>query len=614
MATRIEVMLERVPRNATIVEIGPLANPIAPRRQGWNTKTIDVAPKAELMELYSNLPGVDAIEEVDFIWRDGPLIEAVPPEYYGTFDIFIASHVIEHQPDLLAFLQCAETLLKPTGLVILAIPDKRFCFDYFQPITLTGDVLSRRNSGRAHGGRETFNNYAYSLLANHAFAWGQEPVDVNSLALVHPLEHAYTMFEKAQEYQSASTDENIHAWRFTPASFELLLLELARLGLTDWHADRISPPAACEFFAWLTRGGREIAAALDQWDLRSRRLALLKRTLWETKEQIDFLTADRGSAPAASSVEPEETGSEENRILRAELSSLASQLAEQIAARSELADHYCKAMSNVHPSDPQIWTMCGDALKAAGKYLDAELAYRRSREAGETNTDLDRTAAIDNGPINPPRLEANSSTSFRSEQNPEKLFLSLVAQEQPKPVLEFGCLQFIPGIPTHHQHWFPYISREDFVKSDLFAGVDVDEVADLHALPAAWHGRFAACFSLAVLEHVARPWIAAREMFRVLRPGGLCYVSTVQTFPLHDFPGDYFRFSGEALSVLFTDAGFEVLSVGYDHRTKIVVSETFMPSGLLDIWNEAHPSYGQVHLVARRPAVSARNPDPTEAP
>src|SRR5215216_3217485 len=120
MATRAEMLLERVPRNASIVEVGPLVSAIAPRREGWNTKIIDVAAKDELIDLYPQLAGIDTVEAVDFVWRGGPLIEAVPPQYHGTFDAFIASHVIEHQPDLLAFLDCAEVLLKPTGLMILA--------------------------------------------------------------------------------------------------------------------------------------------------------------------------------------------------------------------------------------------------------------------------------------------------------------------------------------------------------------------------------------------------------------------------------------------------------------------------------------------------------------
>jgi len=76
----------------------------------------------------------------------------IPPAWrplYGTFDAFIASHVIEHTTDLIGFLDTAETLLCPSGIVILAIPDKRYCFDYFRPLTTTGEVLCASASRRS---------------------------------------------------------------------------------------------------------------------------------------------------------------------------------------------------------------------------------------------------------------------------------------------------------------------------------------------------------------------------------------------------------------------------------------------------------------------------------
>ena len=94
MNARADMLLEPIGRTASIIEIGPSINPIAPKAKGWNAKTIDVATKSQLIEKYKDQQGVDLnnIEEVDFLWRDGPLCTAVPPELHGTFDAFIASH------------------------------------------------------------------------------------------------------------------------------------------------------------------------------------------------------------------------------------------------------------------------------------------------------------------------------------------------------------------------------------------------------------------------------------------------------------------------------------------------------------------------------------------
>ena len=55
--------------------------------------------------------------------------------------------------------------------------------------------------------------------------------------------------------------------------------------------ERITPATGCEFYVWLRRGGKAAAAALTQAELDGRRLALLKHTLLQTREQIDLLLA-----------------------------------------------------------------------------------------------------------------------------------------------------------------------------------------------------------------------------------------------------------------------------------------------------------------------------------
>src|SRR5262245_58047344 len=127
MPTRNEILLGPIDRSMQILEIGPSYNPVAPKWDGWNVKSIDHLSREALIEKYRGHAGVDVscIEDVDFVWTDGDLSSAVPEELHGTFDALIASHVIEHAPDLLAFLGSIARLLKPQGVVALAIPDKR---------------------------------------------------------------------------------------------------------------------------------------------------------------------------------------------------------------------------------------------------------------------------------------------------------------------------------------------------------------------------------------------------------------------------------------------------------------------------------------------------------
>jgi SAM-dependent methyltransferase len=289
MDSRTELLLSAVPRGSLVFEIGPSHYPVAPRADGWDVRIMDHTTREGLVAKYTDHPNVDVsrIEEVDYVWNGGPITEAVPQAMHGQFDAFIASHVIEHTPDLLDFLDSAATLLKPQGVVVLAIPDKRYCFDYFQPLTTTGQVLDAHAELRSrHSRRLTFDFFAYSIENGGTGAWGQEPSE--GLKLVYPVEQAGELFASSD----ARTEYlDLHAWRFTPASFELLLLELARLGATDWRVERVTETAGCEFYAWLRRGGKKAAAALSGKAIAERRMALLKRTLIETRAQIDWLLA-----------------------------------------------------------------------------------------------------------------------------------------------------------------------------------------------------------------------------------------------------------------------------------------------------------------------------------
>ncbi len=66
---------------------------------------------------------------------------------------------------------------------------------------------------------------------------------------------------------------------------------------------------------------------------------------------------------------------------------------------------------------------------------------------------------------------------------------------------------------------------------------------------------------LMVLEHVPNPQQALAQIARVLRPGGVLIASTIQTYPLHDAPYDYFRYTEFALRVLVKKAGLKMRSI-----------------------------------------------------
>lgn len=170
------------------------------------------------------------------------------------------------------------------------------------------------------------------------------------------------------------------------------------------------------------------------------------------------------------------------------------------------------------------------------------------------------------------------------------IFRSHLAELDAPRILELGTRRSDPNFPTEHRDWAPH--AQVHVLSDIAPGLDVDVVADAHDLPATFEqGSFDALIAVAVLEHLARPWLALCSMAAMLRRGGAMYVSTHQTFPLHGYPNDYFRFSVEALAVLAEDARLEVAHIGYLLPARIAV-------GLeVQRWNTAAPAWLCVDAV-----------------
>lgn len=70
-----------------------------------------------------------------------------------------------------------------------------------------------------------------------------------------------------------------------------------------------------------------------------------------------------------------------------------------------------------------------------------------------------------------------------------------------------------------------------------------------------------------VLEHVPQPFTAAKNILKLLKPGGICITITPFCYAYHPDPVDYWRFTHEGLVQLFSGVSptkLQVLYSGYD--------------------------------------------------
>ncbi|MCK5002687.1 MAG: methyltransferase domain-containing protein [Gammaproteobacteria bacterium] len=213
------------------LEIGPSHSPLLPKRDGFNVEILDHANAEELKKKYAEL-GIDKeklnnIEHVDYVWTGDALDELTNKHDY--YDYIVASHVVEHTPDLISFLSQCEKMLKSGGVLSLAVPDKRYCFDCLRPLSTAGDVMQAYYDKRTrHTPGTIFDHFSTVAFRNGCHTWYKD--DQSELVFVHSVQEAMSAVERSR----ASEDYiDVHNWVFIPQSFRLISYDLKTTGFIN---------------------------------------------------------------------------------------------------------------------------------------------------------------------------------------------------------------------------------------------------------------------------------------------------------------------------------------------------------------------------------------------
>ena len=235
------------------LEIGPLHNTAVPKEHA-DVQYLDVFDRDQLVENYGDDPGVpvETIPEMDFVLSADDRVRSIP-EAVGDaerFDWVMASHVIEHVPDVIGWLADIAEVVVDGGALVLAVPDRRYCFDLHRPGTSVGQMLQAHELGEVVPSVRAVYDYKRGHASVRApMVWSGNPVGYENR--IYPLELVRSLTDRARAGEYIDS----HVWLFTPGTLLEQLVELRVLGLAEWRVESLIPTARdqLEFYAVLRR-------------------------------------------------------------------------------------------------------------------------------------------------------------------------------------------------------------------------------------------------------------------------------------------------------------------------------------------------------------------------
>ncbi|WP_455921262.1 hypothetical protein [Pseudomonas putida] len=242
------------------VEIGALCRPFVKAEDG-EIIYVDHADTPTLAAKYGTDPDVDInkLVHVNAVWGQNTLRQAVAREV----DYVVASHVIEHVPDLIGWLSEIEETLVSGGELRLIVPDKRYTFDYLRRETILADVVYASIVKTRLPLPHLILDYVMNVSKVNAHeAWAGK-LNESTVERHHSVEHAIAV---ANDARLNGAYHDIHCWVFTPLSFAHLMEALVGQGLLHMECTMFhdTQHGAIEFFVGLKKSNDK-ALSIKSW-------------------------------------------------------------------------------------------------------------------------------------------------------------------------------------------------------------------------------------------------------------------------------------------------------------------------------------------------------------
>jgi 2-polyprenyl-3-methyl-5-hydroxy-6-metoxy-1,4-benzoquinol methylase len=228
------------------LEIGALSSPLVTHYEG-NIFNVDHVDTETLLKKYSLDPSVEKskIVHVDAVWGAQSLQECIGKK--KKVDYVVASHVIEHVPDLITWLNEVHSILREGGSLRLAIPDRRYTFDYLKSESRLHDVIEAFvRQARTPSPRMILEHAGYARVVDCSVAWAGK-LNTSELKPYNNWTNAISLAKDAFEN---GTYHDSHCWIFTPVTFVDLCHAMVELDLLHYACDYLieTPHNQLEFY------------------------------------------------------------------------------------------------------------------------------------------------------------------------------------------------------------------------------------------------------------------------------------------------------------------------------------------------------------------------------
>lgn len=251
-------------KNKTGVEIGPLCYPLVEKSE-HSVYYVDHCTSDELKVKYRGHPNIipERIVDIDFVWGDftlGSSLDSKPP-----MDYVVASHVVEHVPDLIGWLSEMRSVISDGSCLCLVVPDKRFTFDVYRRCSAFEEILlAHEESRRKPGIRCVMDHFSNVVTADAWKMW-----EDYSIVEKFPFNNPPSLLDVALDDIRSGKYVDVHCWVFTPWYFLEVMGKIAAMFDFGFDLDHFetTPSHDLEFYVRL----KKVSLSTTDWQAEARK-------------------------------------------------------------------------------------------------------------------------------------------------------------------------------------------------------------------------------------------------------------------------------------------------------------------------------------------------------